>query len=89
MSENIKVKAPWLKNYGNVPHTLDYFDGTMFEAVELIAKKYPQYTVYDFMGKKTTYRAFMKQVERCARALKQNRSFTLKNLKGRFPLGVV
>ena len=70
MSEVAKVKAPWLDNYGDVPKTLDYFDGTMYEAAVLIAEKYPQYIAYDFMGKKTTYKMFIKNVERCARALK-------------------
>ena len=32
------VKAPWLNNYGSVPKTLDYFDGTMWEMVEEAAK---------------------------------------------------
>ena len=69
MSDN-KVKAPWLKNYGDVPAHLQYFEGTMYRAVAKIAEQYPQYIAYDFMGKKTTYRAFLKNVEQCARALK-------------------
>lgn len=70
MNNKNNVKAPWLDNYGNVPPTLEYFEGTMYDAVDIIAKRYPQYIVYDFMGRKTTYKAFMKSVERCARALR-------------------
>lgn len=62
-------KTPWLDNYGDVPFNLEYFDGTMFEAVELIAQKYPDYVAFDFMGSKTTYKSFVKAIIRCARSL--------------------
>lgn len=64
------TKAPWLNNYGDVPHTLQYHNGTMWEAVSDIAKKYPEYAAYLFMGKKTTYSRFSQDVENCAKALK-------------------
>ena len=38
-----ETKAPWLKNYGDVRFHLDYFDGSMWEAVRNIAHKYPDY----------------------------------------------
>ena len=64
-----ETRTPWLNNYGEVPPTLDYYDGTMYELVHSIAEKYPDYIAYDFMGKKTTYKEFIKQVDLCARAL--------------------
>ncbi len=66
----VETKAPWLKNYGDVPAHLEYKECTMFEAVKEVAQKYPDYIAYDFMGKKTTYKAFVQQTEICARALK-------------------
>ena len=45
--ENISAKAPWKNHLGEVPFTLDYFDGSMFEAVEKIAEKYPNETAED------------------------------------------
>ena len=42
----------------------------MWEAIEKIVEKYPNYTAYIFMGKKTTYKEFAQNVEICARALK-------------------
>ena len=65
-----ETKAPWLKNYGDVPATIDYFEGTLFDAVNAAAQKYPQYIAYDFMGKKTTYKSFVKNIERCAKSFK-------------------
>ena len=64
------VKTPWLENYGDIPHTLDYPEGTMYDALNLIAQKYPDNIAYDFMGKKTKYKTFIKAVRKAASALK-------------------
>jgi len=66
----ITAKAPWKDYVGDVPLHLDYFDGSMFEAVERVAKKYPDQVAFDFMGKPTTYRKMVQEIETCARALK-------------------
>ena len=68
MSE-ITAKTPWKDHLGDVPFTLDYFEGTMYEKVEAVAKKYPNYIAFDFMGKSTTYKEFTKNVELCAKSL--------------------
>ena len=68
--ENISAKAPWKNHLGEVPFTLDYFDGSMFEAVEKIAEKYPNNSAFDFMGRSTTYKALVREVEDCAKALR-------------------
>lgn len=65
-----KVKMPWANSTGGVPLYLDYFNGTMVEMVEDVASKYPNYFAYDFMGKKTTYKEFVRQIEECARSLR-------------------
>ena len=68
--ENISAKAPWKSHLGEVPFTLDYFDGSMFEAVEKIAEKYPNNIAFDFMRRSTTYKALVREVEDCAKALR-------------------
>ena len=55
---------------GDVPMHLDYFEGSMFEAVEAVAKQYPNYIAFNFMGKATTYRTMVREIENCAKALK-------------------
>lgn len=55
---------------GDVPIHLDYFEGSMSEALERIAQQYPDYVAFDFMGKSTTYRKLWHEVESCAKALK-------------------
>lgn len=68
--EEITAKMPWKDHVGDVPVHLDYFDGSMFEAVANIAKQYPNNVAFDFMGKSTTYRELVQSIERCAKALK-------------------
>ena len=69
-ANSITVKTPWKDYLGDVPMHLEYFDGSMFEAVENVARKYPNAVAFDFMGKSTTYRALVREVENCAKALK-------------------
>ena len=60
--EQITAKTPWASSVGDMPMTLDYFDGSMFEAVERIAERYPKNVAFDFMGKHTTYRELVANV---------------------------
>lgn len=65
-----ETKMPWLKSLGDIPSHIDYFSGTMYEAVEKIANKYPRNIAYDFMGKSTTYKQFIEDINTCARSLR-------------------
>ena len=47
---------------------LEYPDATMFEMVERASKQFPDEPAYEFYGRKTSYRAFVQNIERCARA---------------------
>jgi len=67
---HVTAKTPWKDSMGDVPMHLDYFEGSMFEMVEQVAKKYPNQTAFDFMGKATSYREMVIQIEKCAKALK-------------------
>ena len=69
MAEN-QVKTPWIDYLGDVPAHLDYFQGTMYEAVEKIAHQYPNHIAFDFMGKSTTYRTLITRINECARSLR-------------------
>lgn len=69
MSE-ITAKTPWIKSLGDMPSHLEYPQGSMFDVVESVAKKYPDYVAFDFMGKSTTYKQFYQQIDTCARSLR-------------------
>ena len=66
----ITAKTPWADHMGGVPLHLEYFKGTMFEAVKKIADEYPNNVALDFMGRSTTYRQLINEIEKCAKALK-------------------
>ena len=68
-TDNLSVKAPWIKNLGGVPSHLEYFQGSMYDKVAQIAVNYPDYIAYDFMGGKVKYKDFIRKVDECARAL--------------------
>ena len=66
----ITAKTPWAGHTEGIPMYLDYFDGTMVEAIEQIANKYPNNAAFDFMGKSTTYKQMVAQIHACAKSLK-------------------
>ena len=61
--------AKWFKYYGDVPHTLDYPDISMYDMLKKTAEKYPANIAYDFMGKSATYEKFIEEIDVCAKAL--------------------
>ena len=67
---DITVRTPWKDHMGGVPMHLEYPQGSMFDAVKEIAEQYPDNIAFDFMGRSTTYRKLVEQVEACARSLK-------------------
>ena len=70
METQITAKTPWAPYMGDVPMHLEYFEGSMFDGVRRIAERYPSNIAFDFMGKSTTYRELVRNVELCARGLK-------------------
>ena len=65
------VRTPWAPFMGEVPMHLDYFQGTMVEAVEKMGVKYPNITACEFMGSNIAYPKLVDQIHACARALRQ------------------
>ncbi len=62
--------AKWFKYYGDVPHTIDYPDISMYEMVKRSEDKYSSNIAYDFMGKSVCYKDFIQEIDTCAKALK-------------------
>ena len=60
---------PWLAFYGDVPHTLEYPDVTMYEAVAATARRFPARPAFDFLGRTRTYGQFLRAIDQCADAL--------------------
>ncbi len=64
------LKTPWEAFMGDIPMHLDYFRGSLFDSLERMANLYPNKIAYTFMGKNTTYKRMIFEIQRCAKALK-------------------
>ena len=65
----LSATAPWRAFYGDTPVSLNYPNLTMYQLLYRNAKQYPGNTAYVFMGKETTYAAFMNRIEAAAKGL--------------------
>ena len=65
----LSASAPWTAFYGSTPEKLVYPDKTMYGMVRDVAARYPAQTAYIFMGRKTSYSAFLKRIDTAARGL--------------------
>ena len=64
------VRTPWAPFMGQTPMHLDYFQGTMVEAVERVGERFADHTAYEFMGSQVRYSKLVEQIHQCAKALK-------------------
>jgi long-chain acyl-CoA synthetase len=62
-------KKPWLKYYGDVPHTIEYPRITMYEGLARTVERSPAAIAYDFLGYTSTYKRFKEEIDKCADAL--------------------
>ena len=65
----LSSSAPWTAYYGSTPVSLDYPHKTMFQMLSAAAAQYSNNTAYVFMGKETSYAAFMKRIDAAAKGL--------------------
>ena len=66
-----KVETNWYSFYDQVSKHLDYPDVSIYEMLEKNSENRGTFTAYNYFGKKATYQKFFKQIEDCAKALKQ------------------
>ncbi len=62
--------ARWFQYYGDVPHTLEYPDFSLYRMIANTKENYENFIAYDFMGRGVTYADFLDEIEDCAKALK-------------------
>ncbi len=60
---------PWYKFYGEVPHSIDIPEITLYDKLVLTTKKYPNNIAWDFMGTTYTYAQFLTDIDLFANAL--------------------
>ena len=64
-----KLKALHDKYYKNTSK-LKYPNVSLYDLIEETAQKYPKNTAYNYFGKKSNYQKLIKEIEKCAKALK-------------------
>lgn len=65
-----KVKTPWYDFYDGVKPHLEYPDISIYNMLENSMKNRENYISYNYYGTKKTYKEFIAQIDKCARALK-------------------
>ena len=65
----LSASAPWKNYYGSTPASLDYPQLTMYQLLQQNSVQYPNNIAYTFMGKETSYAAFMTRIEAAAKGL--------------------
>lgn len=55
---------------GGLPFHVDYFHGSMYQALKATASAHPSAIAFDFQGSSTTYRRMIRGIDRCAKALR-------------------
>lgn len=68
MSENLKT--PWYNFYDGVKEHLEYPNISLYKMIEESSQKHPNYISYNYFGTKKTYKQFLKQIDKCAKAFK-------------------
>ena len=67
----INKEKPWLKYYDRMPEHLDYYNGSMYDAVFDISLKYPNYPALEYFDKTYTYKELIENIDIIAVALKE------------------
>ncbi len=60
---------PWLKYYDRMPEHLDYYNGSMYDAVFDISLKYPDYPALEYFDKIYSYKELIENIDKAAVAL--------------------
>jgi long-chain acyl-CoA synthetase len=64
------INTPWFQTAGETPVTLNYFDGSMVDALEATAQATPNAIAYLFYGNKVSFRDFITQIHQAAKGLR-------------------
>lgn len=65
-----EIPAPWSKYYKEEDLNIKIPNISMYEQVKRSGAKYPNYTAYEYFGRKTNYKTFLKEIDAAAAAFK-------------------
>lgn len=61
-----KIPTPWAKYYTSEQMNIEIPNISMYKQVYDSYKKYPDYTAYEYLGRKVSYKKFIKQIDKVA-----------------------
>ena len=68
--EEIEVKdKPWIKWCGKVPHTLTYFEGSIYEYLNNNKNEFEHLTALEYFKNTFSFKYLMKEIDKCSSAL--------------------
>lgn len=67
-TEYDNISAPWRPYYGGIPATLDYPEGSMYDAVNAVAGREPSAVAISYMNRDWDYASLMSGIDGAARA---------------------
>ena len=59
-----KIPTPWAKYYTSEQMNIEIPNISMYKQVYDSYKKYPDYTAYEYLGRKVSYKKFIKQIDK-------------------------
>ena len=65
-----KPNAPWNKYYSKEERNLAFSNKTMYEMIFEVSEKYPGLNAIDYFGTKITFKNFIKEINKVARAFR-------------------
>lgn len=66
-----KIPAPWKKYYTDDELNIKIKNISLYKQVAESSIKYPNYTAYEYFGKKVKYKKLIRQIDKCSYALKK------------------
>jgi long-chain acyl-CoA synthetase len=62
------LSRPWLRAYGDVPHSIAYPETTLYDVIMATVRRVPDTVAFDFLGCTTTYRELGRLIDQAAEA---------------------
>ena len=70
-NKKVNKEKPWLKYYGDMSETLNYFSGSMYDYLNVSATVNEKRLAYKYYNTEMTYKGFMRKIAKIANALTQ------------------
>lgn len=66
-----KIPAPWEKYYTKEQLNIEIPDISMYDHIYKSYERYPNYTAYEYLGRKVSYKKFIKQINKVVRSFQK------------------